>query len=79
MREKLRNDLLVLMDKYLEQDELREVMPILESILSNYEIEKRETEIIVYGSDVPETVKAYIVAKKISGLSAESLYLYLMV
>ena len=79
MREKLRNDLLVLMDDYLEPDKLREVVPMLESILSNYEIKKRETEIIVYGSDIPETVKTYIVAKKISGLSANSLYLYLMV
>ena len=64
MREKLRNDLLVLMDDYLEPDKLREVVPMLESILSNYEIKKRETEIIVYGSDIPETVKTYIVAKK---------------
>ena len=79
MREKLRNDLLVLMNDYLEPDKLREVVPMLESILSNYEIKKRETEIIVYGSDIPETVKTYIVAKKISGLSANSLYLYLMV
>ena len=79
MREKLRNDLLVLMDDYLEPDKLREVVPMLESILSNYEIKKRETEIIVYDSDIPETVKTYIVAKKISGLSANSLYLYLMV
>ena len=79
MREKLRNDLLVLMDDYLEPDKLREVVPMLESILSNYEIKKRETEIIVYGSDIPETVKTDIVAKKISGLSANSLYLYLMV
>ena len=79
MREKLRNDLLVLMDDYLKPDKLREVVPMLESILSNYEIKKRETEIIVYDSDIPETVKTYIVAKKISGLSANSLYLYLMV
>ena len=79
MREKLRNDLLVLMDDYLEPDKLREVVPMLESILSNYEIKKRETEIIVYGSDIPETVKTYIVAKKISGLSDKSLYLYTIV
>ncbi|MCI7322377.1 MAG: tyrosine-type recombinase/integrase, partial [Lachnospiraceae bacterium] len=34
---------------------------------------------IPYGSDIPETVEIYIVAKKISGLSEKTLYLYLMV
>ena len=79
MREKLKNDLLRMMDKNVDVDTLRKLEPQIETILSDYEVEKRNTEIILYGSDVPETVETYIVSKKISGLSDKTLYLYLMV
>ena len=79
MREKLRNELLVELDKYLDANTLRTIEINIDVILSNYEIENRKTEIIEYGSDIPKTVKTYIVTKKISGLSEKSLYLYLTV
>ena len=79
MREKLKNDLLLMLDKNVDVDILRQLEPQIEVILSNYEVEERKTEIIPYGSDVPETVETYIVSKKISGLSDKTLYLYLMV
>ena len=79
MREKLKNDLLVLLDKYSDTDTLRQIEPQIEIILSDYEIEERKTEIIPYGSDIPETVEIYIVTKKIAGLSEKTLYLYLIV
>ena len=79
MREKLRNELLVELDKYLDANTLRTIEIDIDVILSNYEIENRKTEIIEYGSDIPKTVKTYIVTKKISGLSEKSLYLYLTV
>lgn len=76
MREKLKNDLIMMLDKYVDVDTLRKIESQLELILSNYEIEDRKTEIIPYGSDIPETVEIYMVTKKISGLSDKSLYLY---
>ena len=79
MREKLKNDLLRMMDKNVDVDTLRKLEPQIETILSDYEVEKRNTEIILYGYDVTETVETYIVSKKISGLSDKTLYLYLMV
>lgn len=79
MREKLKNDLLTMLDHHVPVETLRQLEPCIESILSNYEVEKRKTEIILYGSDIPETVQTYIVTKKISGLSEKSLYLYLIV
>lgn len=79
MREKLKNDLLLMLDKNVDVDILREIEPQIEVILSNYEVEERKTEIIPYGSDVPETVETYIVSKKISGLSDKTLYLYMIV
>lgn len=79
MREKLKNDLLLMLDKNVDVDILRQLEPQIEVILSNYEVEERKTEIIPYGSDVPETVETYIVSKKISGLSDKTLYLYTIV
>ena len=79
MRERLKNDLLTMLDQHVPVDTLRQLEPYIENILSNYEIEERKTEIIPYGSDIPETVQIYIVSKKISGLSEKSLYLYLIV
>ena len=79
MREKLNNDLLMILDKNVNIETLRNIEPQLEIILSEYEIEKRKTEIIPYNSDIPETVKTYIVTKKISGLSQSTLDLYLMI
>lgn len=79
MREKLKNDLLLLLDKYVDVEVLRKIEPQIETILSNYEIETRKTEIIPYGSDIPETVEIYLVSKKIAGLSDKTLYLYHMI
>lgn len=79
MREKLKNELLILLDKYVEVNELREIVPQIEIILSDYEVERRNTEIIPYGSDIPESLEIYIVSKKIAGLSDKTLYLYKMV
>lgn len=79
MREQLRNELMMLLDKNVDMDMLRKLEPQIEIILSNYEVEQRKTEIIPYGSDIPETVQTYIVSKKIAGLSDKTLYLYLMV
>lgn len=76
MREKLKNELIMMLDKHVDVNTLRKIEPQLELILSNYEIEDRKTEIIPYGSDIPETVEIYMVTKKISGLSDKSLYLY---
>lgn len=79
MREKLKNDLLLMLDKNVDANTLRKIEPEIEIILSNYDVSKRRTEMIVYGSDIPETVQNYIVSKKIAGLSDKTLYLYLMV
>lgn len=79
MREKLKNELLLMLDKNLDVEVLRKIEPQIEIVLSNYEIGERKTEMILYGSDIPETVQNYIVSKKIAGLSDKTLYLYMMV
>lgn len=76
MHDKLKNDLLIILNKYIETDKLKEINPQLDILLSNYEIDSRKTDLIPYGSDIPKTVEIYIVSRKISGLSDKTLYLY---
>lgn len=76
MREKLKNDLLLLLDQHVDVDVLRKVEPCIETILANYEVELRKTEIVPYGSILPESVEIYLVTRKIAGLSDKTLYLY---
>lgn len=79
MREQLKNDVLMMLDNYVGVHNLREIEIKIEMILSNYEIEKRKTDIVPYTPKLPETVEIFIVSKKIAGLSEKTLYLYLIV
>ena len=76
MREKLKNDLLLLLNQHVDVDVLRKVEPCIETILANYEVEARKTELIPYGAILPESVEIYLVTRKIAGLSDKTLYLY---
>ena len=78
MREKLKNNLLLLLNKYVDSDTLKIIDQELNIMLSD-EIEKRKTELISYEYIIPETIKIYIVSKKIAGLSDKTLYLYKIV
>ena len=44
MREQLKNELMMLLDKNVDMDMLRKLEPQIEIILSNYEVEQRKTE-----------------------------------
>ena len=79
MREKLKNNLLLLLNKYVDSDTLKIIDQELNIMLSDYEIEKRKTELTSYEYIIPETIKIYIVSKKIAGLSDKTLYLYKIV
>ena len=76
MKERLKNDLLLLLNQYLDSNTLRIVDTKIDMVLSNYEIEEPRTQLVPYEYKVPETIQIYIVTKKISGLSEKSLYLY---
>lgn len=79
MREKLKNDLLLLLNTYVDTEVLRGIDQMLDIMLSDYEIESRKTEVITYEYQIPNTVEIYIVSKKIAGLSDKTLYLYKIV
>ena len=79
MREKLKNDLLLLLNTYVDTEILKEIDQRLDIMLSDYEIESRKTEVITCEYQIPNTVEIYIVSKKIAGLSDKTLYLYKIV
>ena len=79
MREKLKNDLLLLLNTYVDTEVLRGIDQRLDIMLSDYEIESRKTDVVVYEFQIPSTVEIYIVSKKIAGLSDKTLYLYKIV
>ena len=79
MREKLKNDLLLLLNTYVDTEVLRGIDQRLDIILSDYEIESRKTDVVAYEFQIPSTVEIYIVSKKIAGLSDKTLYLYKIV
>ena len=48
MRDKLKNDLLLALNNYVDSETLRGIDQRLNIMLSDYEIEKRKTEVITY-------------------------------
>lgn len=54
MREQLKNDVLMMLDNYVGVHNLREIEIKIEMILSNYEIEKRKTDIVPYTPKLPK-------------------------
>ena len=76
MKEKLKNELLLMLNDYVDNDNLKFISVKLDLLLSDYDISLHKNEVIPYSYTVPETVKIYIVTKKIAGLSMKSLYLY---
>lgn len=79
MKEKLKNELLLVLNSYVDNDNLKTISMSLDLLLSNYDISLHKNEVIQYSYTIPETVKIYIVSKKIAGLSEKSLYLYKIV
>ena len=79
MYEHFKNDFLVqLQNRKFDQDQVRTILNCLDVVAYNYDISKKQTEIVEYGDQIPELVKTYIVCKKIDGLSEQTLYNYHM-
>lgn len=79
MYEQFKDQFITALSRSFSTEELRTIGDYLDVAAKNYEISKKETNLVVYEQEIPETVEFYIVSKKIAGLSEKSLYLYLMV
>lgn len=76
MYEHLRNDLITRLSQYLNSDDMHKVVNILDTVMTDYEISKRETALVVYERTLPELVTLFLQVKKFEGLSDRSLRLY---
>lgn len=56
--------------------EIQNLLIVLEDVTYNYDISPKETQIIVWQYDLPESAKKFLVAKKIKGCSDLTLYNY---
>ena len=69
MKEKIKNEILLLFNDYCESEDLKTVDRKLDLIFSNYEVSMNEKDKIKREYSVPETIQSYLIAKKIAGLS----------
>ena len=79
MREQLKNELLLMLDRCVNGEQLKIIEQQIEIILSNYDVTSQKKEVVLYEYQIPETVEIFIVSKKIAGLSEKTLYLYKIV
>ena len=57
-------------------EQIQELLTILEDVTYNYDITPKETQVIVWKYELPESAKKFLVAKKIKGCSELTLYNY---
>lgn len=76
MREEFTNDVAVHLSGKISDDDLRVVMRELRMLVTDYEIESRKVELALMDDIAPKCFQAYMVAKKIEGLSGGTLNVY---
>lgn len=78
MNEQLKNDLIMmLIDKSnFSLNEINEITSYLDIVLYDYEVNKKETSLVVYNQELPYLVKTFIACKSIEGFSKGTLYNY---
>ena len=73
--ESFRNEVVSRLYTSLPQDQLRNVLEVLDSAISGYDISRKSMDIIPCDG-IPEVVKYYIASKSVENLSATTLKLY---
>lgn len=63
-------------DGKVSEEDMRIILQELEVFQTDYDISRKETGIVPYTEELPECYKAYMVSKKIEGLSKETLKTY---
>lgn len=74
--ENFANEFVSKLDGKISDEALRTVLQELQVFASNYDINQRETHVIPYQSNIPDCYRVYMVAKKIEGMSPESMKTY---
>lgn len=74
--ENFANEFVSKLDGKISDEALRTVLQELQVFTSNYDISQRETHVVPYQSNFPDCYRVYMVAKKIEGMSPESMKTY---
>jgi site-specific recombinase XerD len=74
--ENFANEFVSKLDGKISDEALRTVLQELQVFASNYDINQRETHVVPYQSNIPDCYMVYMVAKKIEGMSPESMKTY---
>ena len=78
MYEQFKNDFILRLtnNMNLTNNQLEEILYHLDSSSIDYQIKRKETQIVIYNQDVPYLVKTFIACKKVEGFSDKTLYNY---
>lgn len=74
--ENFANEFISKLDGKIPDEALRTVLQELQVFTSNYDISQRETRVVPYQNNIPDCYRVYMVAKKIEGMSPESMKTY---
>lgn len=74
--ENFANEFVSKLDGKISDEALRTVLQELQVFASKYDINQRETHVVPYQSNIPDCYRVYMVAKKIEGMSPESMKTY---
>lgn len=74
--ENFANEFISKLDGKIPDEALRTVLQELQVFTSNYDISQRETHVVPYQNNIPDYYRVYMVAKKIEGMSPESMKTY---
>lgn len=74
--ENFAKEFMVKLDGKISESDMATILQELQIFASGYDIQKKETSLTTYEPQIPECYKAYMVSKKIEGLSKETLKTY---
>ena len=78
VKEIFTSELMAKLSVIIPSDLLKDMQTIIELHIDDYEITKRNTEVVLYEDFTPSWYQAYIVSQKIEGMSDDSLRQYMM-
>lgn len=77
MYEQLKNEMLIeLTKKGFDSEQIKDVIACLDVAAYNYEVTRKETQLVPYNYELPELVKLYLISRSVEGFAEGTLYNY---
>lgn len=76
MYEQFKNQFALSLAAIYSKDDIEIILRKMDIVAYDYDIQKKETSVVVYNSELPEMAKTFMVCKKIEGMSEGTLYNY---